>query len=280
MRNSPLASEDGSLLIQVVVASVVMLGVLLTGFKTVRSTIEAAGSAATSASFKDLTLLVQQSLSSTEKCGPRLGLPLGAGLPLSAIQSTTTQISISDAAGNPMVVPEPVNPVVPLPKNPYRSPEFRISSVTFQNITRKGWAAGGMPGFSGIPGSLEVERWAGEISIAAERRSEFLGSSVMNASIPIVFLVVPGAIPRAVQCTTRPVYTLDLGPPVLPPNVQRKTGIECIDRGGTPIVQPGQSWYACQFPVSSYQTCSNTVTNLPGWICTIAGTQSTPAYAY
>jgi hypothetical protein len=266
-------NESGFMLIQIVLTSAALLFVLFTGFNSVRSTIKAANTSATSAAFKDFILTVEQNLALSATCMQRLGF--GAAPPQLATLNIPAgfPLTVLDPEGTPLARVEP-DPPVPCNSSPIRcpSPDFRIKEVRLRNFKRQGWTAGSLPG----NGQQELDRYSAELWITAERRggSSFFGSVEMFANIPLLFGVTPAGLVR--NCTKRGIFQIELGPPTLPAGVTRKSGVECIDRGGMPLIAAGTDWYVCRIPISAYGVCKTTGTycadsnadcNLPGWYC-------------
>ena len=152
---------------------------------------------------------------------------------------------------------------VGLPPGRFVSPGFAIRELRLRNLRRVGWTNGALPQ-SGIQ---ERQVFLADIAIAGERRAKLLGGALMRANIPILFAVDSGN--RLWSCTTRALYALPLGPNPLPLGVTPKTGLECLDRGGTPVIEAGTNWYVCRVPASAWNTCSPnpTLNGLPGWVC-------------
>lgn len=266
----PVSGESGMMIVQVVIVSAVLLGVLLAGFKTVQTTIKAANTTATSAAFKDLVLAVQQNLSSTNECGKRLGLT--GVIPIAAMTAASTT-----PAGYPVTVKRPnLQPPHLAVKETSSTPpasvsfEFKITEVSLRNVRRVGWPTGGLPSLGGgAAGTQELGKWAADLTVVANRRSGFLGGATMTGQVPLILGVV-GNFVRT--CTTRSLYQVELGPPGTI-STQRKSGLECVDRGGVPIIDPdapeNAPWYVCRLPISTFLACDldKKKSNLPGWNC-------------
>ncbi len=277
-----IGDESGMMLAQVVVVSSVLLAVLLAGFKSVQTSIQAANSTATSAAFKDLALSVEQNLVVSNNCATRLGIT-GALIGPVVAQSAGNGYPITVAAPLP-VAPGPVYPPIAQVEGATPlAPEFKITAVVLMNIVNTGYTTGAVPNLVNDGAGLalqELERFTGTLSVRADRRSGFFGGAAMTVEVPIL-LGVDAGTGTIKNCTTRSIYRTVLGPPaaVFPPGIPRKTGLECIDRGGVPVLAPllppatGKTdWYACRFPIHSFAACGNgpvpaASTNIPGWFC-------------
>lgn len=270
-RSRLVGDENGMMILQVVITSIVLLGVLLAGFKTVQTTIKAANSTATSAGFKDLVLSVQQNLATTNLCTARLGL---SGVAIATIRTQSTSqngypVTVRRANLQPphLAVKEPAKLPANSPPGSF-SPEFKIIEVSLRNVRNLGWP-GALPAMNGgAVGTQEITKVGADLTIVAERRSGFLGSAMMTAQVPLLLGV--DSLQRVQMCATRSMYQVELGPPGVI-SVQRKSGVECIDRGGVPIIDPespeNAPWYVCRLPISTFLACSTERSNLPGWVC-------------
>lgn len=274
-RRSPNRSDErGMMIVQVVIVSAVLLAVLLAGFKTVQTTIQAANTTATSAAFKDLVLAVEQNLAVSEKCYVRLGFPPAQHyIPVSAAtDGFEVQVNSPDPSLPPIAKKEGSPGAGPA------AAEFRIAEVRIRDVNPLGWGA-----TSGVPpagsGTQVMEKMGANLVIRAERRGHFFGGSTMTAQIPLLLVVETVAGIQIIKgCTTRSIFRVVLGPPnanlpaSLPADWVRKSGLECIDRGGTSVREPtGLDWFVCRLPTSSQLSCSNIPpqTDLPGWVCHI-----------
>jgi hypothetical protein len=284
-KHSALRREDGFILMQVVIASVIMLGLLLTGFNTVRSTIRLTNSVATTTDFKNFMLGLEHEFAVSETCITHFGniavgtpistidVPGLVGFPTTVMNADSVQIAFEekyDSLGNPL----------PIPTGSRVSPGFTMREVRIRNVALLGWNFGAVAGLPGKPGSQQFARYTANLDILVDRRSEFLGTSEMRGTIPILFEVDNTS---AIQnCSTRSIYSIPLGPPGSIAPIARKSGLECIDRGGTPVKEAGQEWFVCALPTSSWQLCDGiSATTLPGWNClhpAIAGDGVTYAY--
>jgi len=94
----------------------------------------------------------------------------------------------------------------------------------------------------------------------------------MTAQIPLL-LGVYGTSPAMFRnFTAGNLYQVPLGKPA--ETGKRKTGLECIDRGGVPILLAAQgstpAFYVCRLPAESLISCQNQPplkNSIPGWIC-------------
>lgn len=284
MTGKPLHAdrEGGFVLLQVVFGGVVMLALLLTGFQTVRSTIQLTNTVATSNDFKDYMLAVEQELATSESCMGRLGLAPGTLLSTVTAPADGYPVKVNDITGIPMAWEEGTAGGLLNPPTGRSNPRgFKVKEIRLRNLSIQGWTSGVLPG--AVPGTQELERYTGTLTIVGERRSEFIGSTEMRGSVPILFGVKRVGFPAVLHiqnCTAREIYRVQLGPPgVLPAGVTRKSGAECIDRGGMPVLAAGQAYYLCAIPTSAWAVCDTTGSvnagnnNLPGWYCA----QATPA---
>jgi hypothetical protein len=257
----PLLNESGMLLVQVIASSAILLAILFAGFKGVETTITIANTTASSAAFKDAILAIEHRLAVTSTCGARIGIPTGGW----ALNLITAPVD-----GYPVEIDN--SPAIPLARedntsNPMDSHDFLFSEVRLKNIRPMGWIGAAIPG----GGKQELERYAADLTIVAERRSGFLKSSKMSGTIPLILLVRAGVI---LNCTKRDLYRVELGPKTgFPAGVTRKIGLECIDRGGMPIQAPDQDWFVCRIPIVNFGVCNTEgavnagLNNLPGWWC-------------
>jgi len=276
------SNESGMMIVQVVIISAVLLGVLLAGFQAVQSTIKVSNTTASSAAFKDLVLSIEQSLASTANCVNRILIVTGSGTTivkgknLSAITKVDgVEVSVMAPMGNggglsPLAAKE-------VGATTKRAAEFKITEVKIRNVKPRSWGVAGAPGFPGNGFAVGIGKVEAELSIVAERRSNFLGAKTLRAQVPLLFGVnVPNS--TVSFCTVQSSYSTELGPPDnklpsnLPPGWIRKSALECIDRGGAVVREKTDpTWSVCRFRTSSFLACSSTDRsknkNFPGWYC-------------
>ncbi len=291
-----VTEESGMMIVQVVILSAVLLAVLFMGFQSVQTTIKSANTTATSAAFKDLVLNVEQTLAKSETCLSRLGFTDLTNPSVAALMSASTAggLDVSVAAYDSNL---PLLATPEVPGSGARHPEFRITEVKLLYVKPLGWSSA----LSAPNGTVLVGRVGAVLAIRAERRSSTIplsfGSSTMTADIPIILGTLTSGPELIMNCSTRAIYRVELGPPdgalpaLMPNGWVRKSGLECIDRGGSPVLAPdllpGQSWYVCSLPRSSSIVCNKeqNISNLPGWYCYKSfelnlATQTGFSYAY
>jgi len=170
-RSSVISDESGMMIVQVVIMSAILLGVLFAGFKTVQTTIQVSNTTATSAAFKDLVLNVQQSLAGSNTCAQRL-----FGMPINGVKRLSDVMAPSNAPNGFNLVrvrgPGSLNlpAIVEMESGISTSPrttEFKITEVKLRNVRAVGWDSGART--SGL------NNHAAELTIVAERRAGFLG---------------------------------------------------------------------------------------------------------
>ncbi|MBS1962612.1 MAG: hypothetical protein JST04_10375 [Bdellovibrionales bacterium] len=281
--------EEGFVLLQVVAGGLVMLALLLTGFQTVRNTIRLTNTVATSSEFKDYVMAVQQELAMSQTCLDRLFFPPGTNPLLTAVNLPAGYtVSVRDRSNVPMAWEEGAGGLVVPPLGRRNPVGFKVTELRLRDFQVQGWskAPNTVPGKGGYAGTEELERWTANLSIVAVRRSDLspipgVKAPEMRANIPLLFgvRIVPAGVSftrRLANCSSRDIYQVPLGPPGTLVGVTRKSGIECIDRGGMPIVWPGSTYYVCKIPVSSWALCKTAGVanapndyshNLPGWFC-------------
>ena len=257
----PLRDEKGMMIVQVVIVSGVLLALLLMGFRSVQVSIKSANTAASAAAFETLAISVQQTLAVTPICAANLGI---SGVSLAMITGAAGGYDVT-VSPLPMLGLKPVAVVEPPLSNTRPASEFRITEVKIRNVQAVGIHAGG------VPAAKPMGTYSADLEIVAERRANFLGSTVMRKTIPLVlgttYPIIGGEAVR--ECTIKSTYTNRLGPPAIPGGVTRKVALDCIDRGGSAVLAPGQDWYVCRLPASSFGVCDTASgqTNLPGWVC-------------
>lgn len=290
-----ILDQTGFMLVQVVGMSAVLLLMIFAGYKTVRTTIQVTNTSATSASFQDLIRKIELNLTGTETCLGRLVNPLIAGAVLDNLLASPDNKQATTIHGPGGVTFASVETDPPTPGMVNRSREYKITEIDLTGFRRVGRSYAEV---SAAGGAQPFENYTGFLSIAAEKRSEFLGGATMRTNIPVLFLVDNNSAPhQLIRCTTRSLYMVQLGPldppngPGLPAGIRRKSGMECFDRGGTPVpVGPaGATWYYCAIPETALLNCrsinylypnsSGAEQNPEGWHCD-DGASGNPKVAY
>lgn len=272
------SDESGMMIVQVVIISAVLLGVLLAGFQAVQSTIKVANTTASSAAFKDLVLAIQQSLASTTNCATRITLngAMVRGKTLSAITNVNgVEATVMAPLGNGGALSALA--VKEVSATTKRAAEFKITEVKIRNIKPRSWGVAGI-GFPGKGAAVGIGKVEAELSIVAERRSNFLGAKTLRAQVPLLF-GVNVSNSTVSFCTVQSSYSTELGPPdnrlpsnlfVVAPGWVRKSALECIDRGGAVILEKTDpTWSVCRLRTSSFLACKagEANKNFPGWYC-------------
>ncbi len=280
IRFTPVENAHGGTLPQIMILSGVLMMMVLSSFKAVRTSIQIANTTASAAMFQDLVFAIQQDLADTDTCKDRLvGFATGPGLSALLLNTNATlNVTVQTSNGDIVAAPGALNPV--------NSPDYSVDSIVLTNFRPFGRRDSdlGSPSWSGFSDS-----YIGEIVIAGSRRNEYLGATGLRTTLPIVLQVTPGANPVPTSCTTRSLYAVELGPM---PQVLKKSGLECFDRGGTPVINPAiGNFYVCALPNTTLLNC-NSINNTPdsnapygpihpeGWICDTAASNMSVSYAY
>ncbi|MBC7386550.1 MAG: hypothetical protein H7301_10380 [Cryobacterium sp.] len=200
------------MLVQVILVSALLLTLIYTGFKSVQTTILAANSAGSSASFQNRILEIQQALSNSEDCLPMLG---GSATPTVLIslmtnpnQKLDVRVRWPGASGLPLLQPERPPSAVAV-NDPEQVSDFKIMSVTLTNFHSIGRQPSDV---SANNGNQAWEQYLGELRVIAERRTNFLGGKEMTGRIELLLLTTPTPSRVAFHCSVRSRLQVALGP--------------------------------------------------------------------
>lgn len=256
------SNESGFMLVQVVAMSAILLLMVFAAMKTVRTSIQLSNTTASSFAFQDLRLEIEQNLSNTELCRARLFTVLPSGVTvLNLITDASAKYPTTIAGPAGVIIAE-----VETAGKPQVHPEFKITEINlerFRPLGRRDLDLHGKQPQTEL-GTQPWQNWLGQLSVVAERRANFLGSATLRMDIPVLLQVQPGTN-TIFGCSTRKAYTLEIGPPVLPdPAIKRKSALECLDRGGYPVVEAGNTYYTCAIPRSSQINSARMLNNVRG----------------